>query len=1292
MSNKKEIVPYSKEEVLQKTLEYFKGDELAASTWYNKYCLKDEDENPLELTPDDMHKRLANKFGEIEEKYEYSNKDNMKLKLSEYGYNRNSLRKDEIYNLFKDFKYVVPAGSVMFGLDNPLPVSLSNCWVIDGPNDTLDDIFRVCNEQSQLMKRRGGVGFDISNLRPDGAKVNNSAKSSTGAVSFMDLFSHVTNTIAQCIEENQRVLTDKGLIKIKDAKIGDSVWTKVGYVKVINKFYNGNKKTVKITTKFGNEIITTPDHVFLSCTKNEIIEKKISDFSINDPICIINGTLHDKEYVKLNHSFVKPMRNVSNKYGTYKQIEHNKYENIIIPNLLTEKLAYLIGYATGDGFTYKNKDLSVVVNSKDIDIINKITLYIKDVFGLDANVKQRASENCVNIQVCGVEGCSFLLENGLNKPKTEFLRIPEKIFESSSSVQLAYISGLFDADGYASGRKKGYSFCTVNEKLANDIKILLLSNGILSKKSCEIPSNEKWQPKYHINVVGAYNQQILVNLMVESVKVMNKYFVAKRDNFLSPFTIKNSRIKKENFIPNDDYISINALSKSKTYGDVILTQDYISKIEDFGDSNVYDLELEKEHLFWCEGFYVHNCGRRGALMLSIDIKHPDANMFIEKKQDLSKVTGANVSIQIDDEFMNAVKNNKLYLQKYPITTSDSDLIDKNIVYETDVLYNGKKKNTYFKFINANELWNTIVKCAWSTAEPGIIFKSKHHNYSPDGVYPSFRGSCTNPCGEIYMREDSCRLLHINLTSFITNAYGKTSQLDEVSLYEKTYEAMLLGDDLVDLEVEAIDKIMNKIIADGDKDNSEYKLYERLLAHSLEGRRCGLGFTGLADMIAMLGLKYDSDEGLKTINQVMKIMFIAQMDAQIDMAILRGSFPAYNKEMEIDGNEWYDFLKESFTEKYDKMLLYGRRNISFNTCAPTGTCSLMAKTSSGIEPIFLPFYTRRRKCMNENDRIDFIDPNGEKYTEFVVVHPNLEQWAIANYDLDFSNCGIDKWNEIYASSPWFKSTANDINWERRVELQGIIQKYISHSISSTVNLPETATKEEVSNIYMQAWSHNLKGITVYRDKCRSGVLVSTDKKEEKKDNKICISNDLVTIRPKSLPCKIFRFNNKGDKWVGVIGLRDDKPYEIFTGLIDKLNIPNWLEDGFIVRNKDNKEIDGETKPISRYDLCYYDKDGFKVCVEGLSRTFNSEYWNYAKLISGLLRHNMPITYVIKVISSLNLDESTINTWKNGVIRTLRKFNNSLEGHDKFEKCPQCGGRLLNENGCAKCLDCDYSKCG
>lgn len=1006
-------------------------------------------------------------------------------------------------------------------------------------------------------------------------------------------------------------------------------------------------------------------------------------------------------------------------------------------------------------------------------------------------------------------------------------------------------------------------------------------------------------------------------------------------------------------------------------------------------------------------------GRRGALMLSIDIKHPDANMFIEKKQDLSKVTGANVSIQIDDEFMNAVKNNKLYLQKYPITASDSDLIDENIVYETDVLYNGKKKNTYFKFINANELWNTIVKCAWSTAEPGIIFKSKHHNYSPDGVYPSFRGSCTNPCvigsttlltkngfsnivdlvgeeveiwngkewtfvtpfktsenekvykvtfsdgsdlvctdyhnfilkdkirkklkdctigdkldkftypiignyndnekekmyytygffcgdgtsqklahgvnhyidlygikkdlieyldvekygnesiqenrqrtkvnisvdeiwtknyvpntntsinerlaylggiidsdgtlndeggsititandkeyllnlkrmlitlgvrsvvslckkaenkiikgkeyfcqnsyrllisaanvisllklglktnrvpllnvatrdasrflqivnieaygeeatycvtdklnhsalfndvmtgqcGEIYMREDSCRLLHINLTSFITNAYGKTSQLDEVSLYEKTYEAMLLGDDLVDLEVEAINKIMNKIIADGDKDNSEYKLYERLLAHSLEGRRCGLGFTGLADMIAMLGLKYDSDEGLKTINQVMKIMFIAQMDAQIDMAILRGSFPAYNQEMEIDGNEWYDFLKENFTEKYDKMLLYGRRNISFNTCAPTGTVSLMAKTSSGIEPIFLPFYTRRRKCMNENDRIDFIDPNGEKYTEFVVVHPNLEQWAIANYDLDFSNCGIDKWNEIYASSPWFKSTANDINWERRVELQGIIQKYISHSISSTVNLPETATKEEVSNIYMQAWSHNLKGITVYRDKCRSGVLVSTDKKEEKKDNKICISNDLVTIRPKSLPCKIFRFNNKGEKWVGVIGLRDDKPYEIFTGLIDKLNIPNWLEDGFIVRNKENKEIDGETKSISRYDLCYYDKDGFKVCVEGLSRTFNSEYWNYAKLISGLLRHNMPITYVIKVISSLNLDESTINTWKNGVIRTLRKFNNSLEGHDKFEKCPQCGGRLLNENGCAKCLDCDYSKCG
>ena len=880
---------YSQNEVYEATLKYFDGDQLATTTWMKKYCLRDDADNYLELTPDDMHRRLAHKFSEIEEKYRDKTDNTSNLKLSEYGYNRRHLTEEDIYNFFKDFKYIIPAGSVMSGLGNPSPVSLSNCWVIDGPNDSLEDIFRVCNEQSQLMKRRGGVGFDISKLRPAGSGVKNSAKNSSGAASFMDLFGHVTNTIAQN-------------------------------------------------------------------------------------------------------------------------------------------------------------------------------------------------------------------------------------------------------------------------------------------------------------------------------------------------------------------------------------------------------------------------GRRGALMLSINICHPDALAFIEKKQDLTKVTGANVSVQIPDEFMEAVKNDEQFTLRWPIDADINwELTNKanNVDYEYDKLYpmiygdspfDSHARTGYMKIVKAKELWDKLIHCAWNTAEPGIMFQTRHHNYSPDGVYPSFKGSCTNPCGEIFMHEDSCRLIHINLTQFIT----KKGKLDDENLYKVTYEAMRLGDDLVDLEAEALNKIIDKVVNDGDKGNSEYKLYTRLLDHSLEGRRCGLGFTGLADLIANLGMKYDSDEALKTIEHVMRIMFIAEMDANIDMAILRGTFPAYDKAVEKQGNEWYNKLREDMPQLYDRMMKYGRRNISFNTVAPTGTVSLLARTSSGIEPIFLPYYTRRVKCTKPTDRVDFTDAVGEKYTEYVTTHPGLFKWAEAKYGHKIKDYNIKQWEEVYQTSPWFKSTANDIDWEKRVKLQGIVQRYVTHSISSTVNLPNNVSEEAVSTIYMKAWENNLKGITVYRDGCRNGVMVSTEeKKEEKKPTEEMYA---AKRRPKTLDCKIIRFINKGEKWVGVVGMLDGKPYEIFTGLQEKLNIPNWVEDGVIVRNKEKMRDPetGEEKMVSRYDICYEDRDGYRVCVEGLSRVFNPEFWNYGKLISGLLRHHMAIPYIVKVISSLKLDSSSINTWRNGIIRCLRKFEDMKE-EITGEVCPECGGTLLREGGCIHCKDCGWSRC-
>lgn len=540
--------------------------------------------------------------------------------------------------------------------------------------------------------------------------------------------------------------------------------------------------------------------------------------------------------------------------------------------------------------------------------------------------------------------------------------------------------------------------------------------------------------------------------------------------------------------------------------------------------------------------------------------------------------------------------------------------------------------------------------------------------------------------------DSCRLIHINLTSLVKNGFMENAEIDLDKAYEIGYEVTRISDDLVDLEMEAVERIIKKNENDSDCDSTEKEVYTKILDNAKYGRRCGIGITGLADMLAMLGLKYDSDEALEVVDKVMSTIFKGELDSEIDLGLERGTFEGYNKELEQKGNSWYSFVRENYQDEYEKMMEYGRRHVSFTTVAPCGTISIMTRTSSGIEPVFMPYYKRRRKCMSAEDRVDFIDRVGEKYTEFFIVHPGLEKWVKTHYsDVDYSVWKDDEWKKAYEESPYFGATAGDIDWNKRILMQGTVQKYITHALSSTINLPKGTTEEEVSSIYETAWRKGLKGLTIYVDGSRDGVIVQADSKE-KAENKICIANQPVPKRPKEVPCKIYRFNNKGERWIGVVGLVDGKPYEIFTGLLEKLAVPNWVEDGFIVRNKEKHLVDGEEKLVSRYDICYIDKNGERTCVEGLSRTFNPEYWNYAKLISGLLRHRMPITYVIKVISSLNLDASNINTWKNGVIRTLRKFNDSIpEDQISSEKCPECGGRLVRESGCLHCVDCGYSKC-
>ncbi|NPA43381.1 MAG: adenosylcobalamin-dependent ribonucleoside-diphosphate reductase [Chlorobi bacterium] len=852
---------YTADQVRKATLEYFNGDELATSIWMSKYALKDWEDNYKELTPADMHRRMAREFARIEQKYGH----HPELEgLSEYGKRRKPLTEDKIFGLFDRFKYVIPQGSIMFGLGNrEVIASLSNCVVIPSVYDSYGGIMYTDQQLVQLFKRRCGVGFDLSKLRPKNLKVRNAARTTTGAVSFMHRFSFTTREVAQN-------------------------------------------------------------------------------------------------------------------------------------------------------------------------------------------------------------------------------------------------------------------------------------------------------------------------------------------------------------------------------------------------------------------------GRRGALMLTMDINHPDIEDFITVKQDLTKVTGANISVRLSDEFMQAVIDDADYTLKWPINSD-----------------NPKK----IKVVRARDLWNLIIKSAHNTAEPGLIFWDRQHKYSTSSVYPGFKNESTNPCSEIAMQGgDSCRLIAVNLYSFVDNPFTPEAKFNFEKFYETVYETQRLMDDLVDLELESIERILAKIDADPEPEHIkriERETWELLYETGKKGRRTGLGFTALADMLAALGIKFDSDEAMDFVDKVMRTKLQAEFDSSVDMAIERGKFKDFDPEIE-NTSEFIQMMQKEFPELYERMMKYGRRNISISTVAPTGSLSILAQTSSGIEPVFMLSYKRRRKVSPDdpNARIDFVDDTGDAFEEFTVYHHKLKTW------MDVT--GKDNIEE----SPYYGATAPEIDWRKRVQLQAIVQKYTTHSISSTINLPSDVSVEQVGEIYIESWKQGLKGITVYRDGSRSGVLISDDKNKKKKDKKEegaesspQIPTEQLQInlfprkRPKKLEADVIRFFNKQEEWLAVVGLIDGKPYEIFTGKMeDVFQLPDYVQKGWVIKSRDEN---GK----SRYDFQFIDKQGYRITIEGLSRSFNPEYWNYAKLISGVMRHGMPIHEVVKLVEGLNLKDDFINTWKNGVARALKRYIPDGTA-PKDKKCPQCGDPegLVYEEGCLVCKSCGYSKCG
>lgn len=1229
----------SYKEAYEKSLKYFNGDELAAGVFVGKYALTDNNGDIKELTPDDMHKRLAKEFARIEKKYP------------------NPMSEEEIYELLKDFKYVVAQGSPMNAIGNDYQVqSSSNCFVLEPCHDSYSGILKTDQEQVQIMKRRGGAGHDISRIRPKGLKTNNAAKSTDGIAIFMERFSNTCREVAQCVAEGERVLTKNGLVKIENVVVGDLIWTKGGWVKNLETFRNGKKEVYKVVTKAGYEVVVSKEHIFQTFDENgNLTETRLKDLEVGSNVVLCLGTTHQSiEYQKMNDPcYVNA---------------NNKPINCTLPSILTEKLAYVLGYSYGDGCVIVAKDgtriggLELACSNNYPEIKDKIKGYVKDSFNYDVSVRP-GDGDLEKISINNRTVGEFLKYNLCLKQKSELLEFPKIIIDSPIPVKCAFIAGYFDADGYASGKKKGYCFSSVCLPFIKECQKILLSMGMMSKIHSEDRSKLGWSTLYNLCVVGKTSQERFVNLFSESIKVGKSNHISKRECWNSPFKAKTFGIKhnKYSFCPdNTAFLSLNTLNQLETVGEKVVTnlvQDSIVDIKVVGEIETYDLSLEEEHLFWCEGFYLHNSGRRGALMLTISVHHPEIETFINIKKDKKKVTGANISVRLTDEFMNAVKNNDEYELRWPIDAKVPKI----------------KKN-----ISARDVWKQIVRAAWESAEPGLLFWDNVLKTTPSDIYENFgfATTSTNPCAELVLSNyDSCRLLVLNLFSFVNKHFNKDSNFDFNLFKEKTIKAQRLMDDLIDLELEQIDKIIAKVESDPEPENVkqiEKELWKGIRYACETGRRTGLGITALGDTLAALNVRYGSQESIEMTEQIYKALAIGAYTSTIQLAKERGSFPIWNHELEKDHvfvKRVIGELDSRIQEDYKK---FGRRNIALTTTAPTGSVSMLTQTTSGIEPAFLLKYTRRKKVNPDSKdvKVDFVDELGDKWQEFTVYHHNFKKWM-----------DITGKTEI-EDSPYFKATSNDVDWEKSVEIQAVAQKWICHAISKTCNLPNDATEELVNKVYMKAWESGCKGFTVYRDGCRSGVLVSENTKKQDE-----FVQTTAPKRGKEMVCDIHQVNISGDAWTILVGMYKNKPYEIFGGLSKFVHIPKKFKEGLIV--KTTKKKNGG----SVYELHYgEDKNDLNI-IKDISDVFeNPTHGAFTRTLSLALRHGAPIQYVVEQLQKDDKD-SDMYSFSRVISRVLKKY--IVDGTKTTDKkCENCGAEnaLIYKEGCKTCVSCGHSKCG
>jgi len=1215
-------IAYNYDVVLAAATEYFNGDELAATVWTSKYALKDAHDNLYELTPDDMHHRLAGEFARIEAKYP------------------NPMCEEEIFELLKDFKYIVPQGSPMSGIGNDLQkISIGNCFVIGNPEgmgDSYGGIFRIDERIAQLQKRRAGVGTDLSDIRPAGTPVNNAAITSTGIVPFMERHSNTTREVAQDGRRGALMLS----CSIRHPEAEAFIDAKMDTTKV-----TGANISVKIHDDFMHAVLTESQYKqqWPINAINPKIERMIDAKSLWNKI-IKNAWKMAEPGVLFWDKIIS-------------ESPADCYAHLGFKTTSTNPCVSLETWVMTNAGPFKAKDL---IGSQFVGIANGIENTSTDEGFFITGTKPI-------YRVTTKKG--FIIESTDDHPYRKVTSIERELIES----KMTKLKDIVIGDSILLGNNIGLSWTGKGNEELGWLLGSLLGDGTITETEAilqywgdtkmqlhEIAVSYAKKNGKHRTDFGNVNEKGINFKERDTVRLKSKYLL----NLSTEYGIKRDKVIDSNLIEStssDFYIGFIA-GWIDADGHVEFDQEKGSYIR-ISSTILQNLEIAQRML------------ARIGIISSIYKNRKPAGMY-----ELPDGKGEYVSVECEAYHdLHISKSNILEFNKIIKLREPHKINIINSIIEHAKNNSGFYRERFVDKIESIEFIEEQVVCD-CTVYP-------EHQFDANGLIVSNCGELPLPPG------DSCRLLVVNLYSYVINPFRPNAVFNYKLFEEHVMKAQRLMDDIIDLELEKIDVIVDKIINDPEDTAikaNELAMWLEVREKCEQGRRTGTGITAEGDMLAALGLQYGTKKATAFAERIQKELALSAYKSSCYMARDRGAFSIYDASLETN-NPFLRRLREADTELDELMSTYGRRNIALLTIAPAGSVSILTKTTSGIECAFMAAYKRRRK-INPNDRnvtVAHVDQNGDSWEEYMVYHHHFKTWMLYNgIDPDkVVNMSTEELNAIIEQSPYYKAMANDVDWVEKVKMQGAMQKWIDHSISVTVNLPNNVTEELVNDVYVAAWKAGCKGCTIYRDGSRSGVLISADAPAEesiKKDNN-------APKRPKFLNCDVIRFMNKGEKWIGFVGLLDDRPYEVFTGKADSMNVPHSCENGRVRKTKVDGEQFGEKCKISKYDFLYTDHTGSEVECEWLNTAFNEEYFNYAKLISGVLRHKMPLPYVISLITSLNIDDDVISTWKNGVARMIKKY--IVDGTVASDKtCKSCGSdTVIYQEGCLICTSCASSKC-